>query len=89
MRVKPKTIGIAAVTHNHYATTWAQFGGGHGGRVPLIYLNLSKPTMQQCFHPSTKHLLYRYITPSFVGRSFHVKGVTCYFFANSPFWIWI
>ena len=28
----------------------------------LIYLSLTKPSMQQCFHPSTKYLLYRYIT---------------------------
>jgi len=48
-------------------------------------LSLTKPTMQQCFHPSAKHLLYRYITPSFVGHSFRVKGKTRYFFANSPF----
>jgi len=24
----------------------------------LIYLSLTTPTMQQCFHPSAKHLLY-------------------------------
>jgi len=35
--------------------------------------------MQQCFHPSAEHLLYKYITPSFVGHSFGVKGVTWYF----------
>jgi len=35
--------------------------------------------MQQCFHPSVKHLLYRYITPNFVGHSFHVEGETWYF----------
>jgi len=29
---------------------------------PLICLSLTKPTMQQCFHPSAKYLLYRYIT---------------------------
>jgi len=40
----------------------------------LIYLNLTKPTMQQCFHPSAKHLLCRYITPNFVGHSFRVEG---------------
>jgi len=28
----------------------------------LIYLSLTKPSMQQCFHPSVKYLLYRYIT---------------------------
>jgi len=39
----------------------------------LIHLSLAKPTMQQCFHPSAKHLVYRYITPSFVGHSFRVK----------------
>ena len=50
----------------------------------LIYLILIKPTMQQCFHPSAKHLLYRYITPCFIGHSFRVEGETCYFFANSP-----
>jgi len=50
----------------------------------LIHLSLAKPTMQQCFHPSAKHLLYKYITPSFVGHSFRVKGETWYFFANSP-----
>jgi len=30
----------------------------------LIYLSLTKPTMQQRFHPSVKHLLCRYITPT-------------------------
>jgi len=40
--------------------------------------------MQQCFHPSAKHLLHRYITPSFVGHYFRVEGETWYFFANSP-----
>jgi len=40
--------------------------------------------MQQCFNPSAKHLLYRYITSSFVGHPFRVKGETWYFFANSP-----
>jgi len=28
----------------------------------LIYLSLTKPTMQQCYHPSAKYLLYRNIT---------------------------
>jgi len=46
----------------------------------LIYLSLTKPTMQQYFHPSAKHLLYRYITLSCVGHSFRVKGETWYFF---------
>jgi len=32
--------------------------------------------MQQRFHPSAKHLLYKHITPSFVGHSFRVKGET-------------
>jgi len=36
------------------------------------------------FSPSAKHLLYSYITPSFVGHSFRVEGETWYFFANSP-----
>jgi len=37
--------------------------------------------MQQCFHPSAKHLLYRYVTPSFAGHPFRVSaGETCYFF---------
>jgi len=49
----------------------------------LIYLSLTKTTMQQRFHPSAKHLLYKYITPRFVGHSFRVKGGTWYFFANS------
>jgi len=40
--------------------------------------------MQQCFQPSAKHLLYRYITPSFVGQSFRVVGETWYFSGNSP-----
>jgi len=31
----------------------------------LVYLSLTKPTMQECFHPSAKHCLYRYITPSY------------------------
>jgi len=50
----------------------------------LIYLSLTKPTMQQCFHPRAKHLLYRCITPSFVGHSFRIEGETSSFFANSP-----
>jgi len=29
--------------------------------------------MCQCFHSSAKHLLYQYITPSFVGHSFVLK----------------
>jgi len=45
--------------------------------------------MLQCFHPSAKHLLYRYITPSFVGHSFRDEGETWYFFANSPLCILI
>jgi len=40
--------------------------------------------MQQCFHLSAKHLLYRYIAPSYVGHSFRIEGETWYFFANSP-----
>jgi len=40
-------------------------------------LSLTKPTMQQRFHPSAKHFLYKYNTPSFVGHSFRVKGETC------------
>ena len=40
-------------------------------------LSLTKPTMQQRFHPSAKHLLYKHNTPSFVGRSFRVKGEIC------------
>ena len=40
--------------------------------------------MQQCFHPTAKHLFYKYTTPSFVGHSFRVKDETWYFFANSP-----
>jgi len=28
----------------------------------LNCLCLTKPKMQQCFHPSAKHLLHRYIT---------------------------
>jgi len=49
----------------------------------LIYLSLTKSAMQQRFHPSTKHLIYTYITPSFVGHSFRVKGETWCLFANS------
>jgi len=30
--------------------------------------------MQQCFHPSAKHFLYRYVTPSFAGHSFCVNA---------------
>ena len=37
-----------------------------------IYLSLGKPTMQQCFYLSAKHLLYRYVAPSFAGHSFRV-----------------
>jgi len=55
----------------------------------LIYLSLTKPTMQKCFHSSAKHLLYRYITPSFAAHSFRGKGETWYFFANSPLGILI
>ena len=40
----------------------------------------------QMFNPA---LLYRYITPSFVGHSFRVEGETWYFFANSPLCILI
>jgi len=29
--------------------------------------------MQQCFHSSAKHLLYRYITPSFLDIRFVLK----------------
>jgi len=50
----------------------------------LIYLSLTKPKMQQCFHPSAKHLLYRCIIPNCVGHYFGVEGETWYFFANSP-----
>jgi len=39
----------------------------------LICLSLTKPTMQECFHPSAKHLLYRNITPSIVGLLFVLK----------------
>jgi len=52
-------------------------------------LEFNQTKMQQSFHPSAKHLLYRYITPSFVGHSFRVKGETRYFSVNSPFWILI
>jgi len=47
----------------------------------LTYLSLIKPAVQQRFHPSAKHLLYKYITPNFVGHSFRVKGETWYFCA--------
>jgi len=40
--------------------------------------------MQQCFHPSAKRLLYRYVTPSFVGHSFRVESETCYFLSIHP-----
>jgi len=33
--------------------------------------------MQQRFHASAKHLLYKYNTPSFVGHSFRVNIETC------------
>jgi len=45
--------------------------------------------MQQHFHPSAKHLLYRNITPSFVEHSSRVKGETLYLFVNSPLCILI
>jgi len=35
------------------------------------------------FSFDSKNLLYRYITPSFVGHSFRVEGETWYVFANS------
>jgi len=41
------------------------------------------------FSPSAKYLLYRYITPSFVGHSFCVEGESWYFFANSTLCILI
>jgi len=53
---------------------WMQLFVSH-----LLYLSLTKPTMQQYFHPSAKHLLYRCITPSFVGHSFHIEGGTSSF----------
>jgi len=28
--------------------------------------------MQQCFHPSAKHVLYRYVSPGLAGHSFRV-----------------
>jgi len=55
----------------------------------LIYLSLTKPTMQQRFHPSAKHILYSYITPNFVGHYFPVEGETGYFFAKPPLYIFI
>ena len=56
----------------------------------LIYLSLTKPTIQEWFHPSAKHLLYHYVTPSFIGHSFRVNvSETWYFFANSPLCILI
>jgi len=39
----------------------------------LICLSLTKPKMQQCFHPSVKHLLYRYIT--FFTETFDLSGL--------------
>ena len=55
----------------------------------IQYLSLTKPTMQQCFHPSAKYLLCRYIIPSFVEHSFRVEGESWYLFANSPLCILI
>jgi len=56
--------------------------------LPKICLNykfvLLRPTMQQRFYTSAKHLFEKYITPNFVGHSFRVKGETWYFFTNSP-----
>jgi len=46
-----------------------------------IYISSTKHTMQQCFHPRAKHLLYRYVTPSFARHSFRVNaGETWYFY---------
>jgi len=44
--------------------------------------------MQQCFHPSAKQLLYRYIAPSFVGHFFvlKVKLVTFLPIHRCAFW---
>ena len=53
-----------------------------GSQVIWFTWVLTKPTMQQCFHPSAKHLFYRYITPNFVGHSFRVEGETWYFFCQ-------
>ena len=53
-------------------------------------LEFNQPTMQHCFHPSAKHLLYRYVTPNFAGHSFRVnEGEAWYFFANSTLCILI
>jgi len=42
----------------------------------LIYLSLTKATMQQCLHPNAKHLLYRFVTPSFLVILFVLMLVT-------------
>jgi len=55
----------------------------------VIYLSFTKPAMQQRFHPSAKHFLYKYITSRFVGHSFRVEGETWCFFADSPLCILI
>jgi len=52
-------------------------------------LSLTKPTMQQRFHPSAKHFLYKYNTPSFVGLFVLKVKLVQYFFANSPLCILI
>ena len=56
----------------------------------LMHLSLTKPTMQHCFHPNTKHLLYKYMTPSFASHFFCVNsGKTWYLFAILPLCILI
>jgi len=30
---------VAKSRQNHHGSPWAQFGGGHGGRVPLTFLH--------------------------------------------------
>jgi len=45
----------------------------------LIYLSLTKSTMQRRLDPSAKHLVQTDITPIFVGHSFRDKGETWYF----------
>jgi len=45
-------------------------------------LSLTKPTMQQCFHPRAKHLLHRYVTPTFAANFFRVNEGEIFYFCQ-------
>jgi len=48
----------------------------------MIYLSSTKPTVQQCFHPSATHFLCKYTTPSLLDILFVLMvklGTFCQF----------